>query len=98
MPTISRTSEFAKWLDDLKDRNGCARIIVRIQRLEQGNAGQVNHVGEGVSELKIDVGPGYRVYFKQTGADAVMLLCGGDKDSQQKDIARAKELARQLKE
>jgi putative addiction module killer protein len=91
MIEVIKTSEFDDWLERLGDRKGKAKILVRIQRLQAGNPGQVNNVGAGISEMKIDVGPGYRVYFKQTGMDIVLILCGGDKSTQDKDIKRAKE-------
>jgi putative addiction module killer protein len=69
---------------------------VRIQRLELGNAGDVRAVGDGISEMRIDYGPGYRIYYKQTGREIVLLLCGGDKSSQDRDIRRAKTLAAEL--
>jgi putative addiction module killer protein len=96
MIEIQKTEDFEIWLSDLKDRVGKAKIISRIQRLELGNAGNVRAVGEGVSEMKIDFGPGYRVYYKQTGQTIVLLLCGGDKSTQDKDIKRAKQIAAEL--
>jgi len=96
MIEIRQTEAFAKWLQRLKDRKAKGRVLVRIRRLELGNPGDVKPVGEGVSELRIDYGPGYRVYFKQSGPALVILLAGGDKDSQQKDIETAKILAREL--
>lgn len=94
MPTIRRLTEFASWLRDLRDDRARAKIAIRIDRLALGNPGKVKPVGEGVSELKIDYGPGYRVYFKQHGDELVILLCGGDKSTQDKDIVKAKELAK----
>ena len=78
------------WLDNLRDAEGRAFVRTRLKRVEQGNLGDVRSVGDGVHELKIDKGPGYRVYFGQD-SDLVVLLLGGDKDSQQRDIAKAKE-------
>ena len=96
MPSIRETDEFSRWLIALRDHVAKAKILVRIQRLAQGNAGDVKSVGEGVSELRIHHGAGYRVYFIQRGEEVIVLLCGGDKDSQDKDIASAKKLAREL--
>lgn len=96
MIEVRQTALFAKWFDSLKDRRARARIQARIDRLEMGNFGDVAPVGESISELRIFYGPGYRVYFIQQDSVLVILLCGGDKSSQQGDIARAKEIARQL--
>lgn len=90
---IRRTKEFATWLSDLRDRQGRAKILARIDRLEEGNPGKTRSVGAGVVEMKIDFGPGYRVYFVQRGDVVVVLLCGGDKSTQDNDIKRAKALA-----
>ncbi|RYE82121.1 MAG: type II toxin-antitoxin system RelE/ParE family toxin [Hyphomicrobiales bacterium] len=98
MVEIRRTRIFAEWLAALSDRNARARIEIRIDRLALGNAGDVKPVGGGVSELRIAYGPGYRVYFVQRGDLLVILLCGGDKPSQDRDIGLAKALARQLGE
>jgi putative addiction module killer protein len=92
---VRRTEEFATWLSSLRDRQGRAKILVRIDRLEDGNPGKTRSVGSGVMEMKIDFGPGYRVYYTQRGEVMVLLLCGGDKNTQEKDIARAKVLAAQ---
>ena len=81
------------WLDGLRDRRAKARIEVRLRRLSPGNPGDVKSVGDGILELRIDHGPGYRVYFMRRGVLLVLLLCGGDKSSQQKDIAQAKLIA-----
>jgi putative addiction module killer protein len=89
---VRKTSAFEKWLQALDER-ARARVNIRIRRLSQGNYGDVKPVGEGISELRIDYGPGYRVYLKRTGVEIVLLLCGGDKRSQSKDIALAKALA-----
>ena len=96
MIEVRKTATFTKWFKSLKDRRAKARIQVRIDRLEMGHFGDVEPVGEGVSELRIFYGPGYRVYFVQKGAVVVILLSGGEKSSQQADIAKAKEIARQL--
>lgn len=98
MIEVRKTAQFTKWFDSLKDRKGRARIQARIDRVEMGHFGDAEPVGEGVSELRIFYGPGYRVYFVQSNAVVVILLSGGDKDSQQADIAKAKEIARQLEE
>lgn len=96
MIEIRRTDVYAKWIDNLRDIKARARILVRIERLAAGNPGDVKGVGEGVSELRIIYGPGYRVYFKQQGQELIILLAGGDKSSQSKDISVAQELARNL--
>lgn len=96
MLEVYQTAEFARWLRKLKDRNAKARIQARIDRMELGNFGDVEPVGEGVSELRIFYGPGYRVYFTRRSSIVVILLTGGDKSSQAKDIKKALELARQL--
>ncbi len=93
---IRKTDDYAKWIDNLADTRARARILVRVERLAAGNPGDVKPVGEGVSELKIDYGPGYRVYFKKQGQELVILLAGGDKSSQAKDIKLALGLARNL--
>jgi putative addiction module killer protein len=95
MPTVRRTPEFDRWLKELRDARAKAKVLVRADRLALGNPGDVAPVGEGISEMRIDFGPGYRIYFKQTG-DAATLLHGGDKDSQRTDIAKAKEIASKL--
>jgi putative addiction module killer protein len=96
MPVVRQTSEFRKWLIGLRDRQASARIQIRIDRLGLGLFGDVKPVGEGVSELRVDHGPGYRVYFVQRGSELIILLCGGDKGSQSADIGRAKALAKEL--
>ncbi|MGX5832010.1 type II toxin-antitoxin system RelE/ParE family toxin [Mesorhizobium sp. 43Arga] len=96
MIEVRKTDEFTDWLKRLKDIRAKARIQTRIDRVELGNFGEVEPVGEGVSELKIHYGPGYRVYFVKHGETVVILLCGGDKSTQQKDIKRAKELAKEV--
>jgi len=94
MKEALRTGSFKRWLKKLKDSVGKALILERISRLRDGNPGDAGPVGEGVSEMRIHYGPGYRVYYKDTGKEIILLLCGGDKDTQQKDIAKAKDLAR----
>ncbi|HET97562.1 MAG TPA: type II toxin-antitoxin system RelE/ParE family toxin [Desulfurivibrio alkaliphilus] len=96
MIEVRTTARFTKWFRSLKDRRAKARIQARIDRVEMGHFGDVAPVGEGVSELRIFYGPGYRVYFVQKDAVIVILLSGGDKSSQKADIAKAKEIARQL--
>ena len=95
---VEKTDEYRDWIDDLKDRVGRARILVRVDRLIDGNPGQHRDLTDGVSELKIDVGPGYRVYYTQRGERLLLLLVGGDKSTQQKDIAMAIRLAKSFKE
>jgi putative addiction module killer protein len=92
---LKATEEFKNWLANLRDRQGRLRIISRLLRLRLGNPGQTRRVGNGIVELKIDFGPGYRVYYVQRGDVFVLLLCGGDKSSQPRDIERAKVLASQ---
>ncbi len=95
MIEVRQTDLFANWLRKLRDEQARARIQIRIRRLSLGNFGDVKPVGEGVSELRIDYGPGYRVYFQQIGSLLVLLLVGGDKTTQDADIAKAKKLARE---
>jgi putative addiction module killer protein len=92
--TIRRTGEFDKWFNKLRDPEAKARILSRIKRLAGGNPGDVKPAGEGVSEMRIDYGPGYRVYYQDTGKEIIILLCGGDKTTQQADINRAKKIAK----
>jgi putative addiction module killer protein len=96
MIEVRQRSEFSNWLHRLKDANAVARIVGRIRRMEQGNLGDVRSVGAGVMEMRVDYGPGYRVYCTSRGPAIVILLCGGDKRTQARDIRRALELARQL--
>ena len=96
MTQLRKTETFAQWLDELRDVRARARVQVRIERLAAGNAGDVEPVGEGVSELRIDYGPGYRVYFKKHGREVVILLAGGDKRTQSADIKTALRLAHNL--
>jgi putative addiction module killer protein len=98
MYTVLRSDEFDKWLTKLKDAKGKARIVARIRSAELGNLGDVRPVGEGISEMRIHYGPGYRVYFAQRGRLVILLLVGGDKSSQKRDIKRAKALADMLEE
>ena len=93
MIDVRSTEQYSKWYDRLRDREAQARILIRLRRLSLGNFGDVAPVGEGVSELRIHYGPGYRVYFVQRGGRIVILLGGGDKSTQGKDIAAAKVLA-----
>jgi putative addiction module killer protein len=97
MYEVQKTDEFDSWLSGLSDQRALAKIASRIERLALGNPGNVKPVGDGISEMKIDYGPGYRVYYKQSGKAIVLILCGGDKDTQDKDIRRAKELVATLK-
>jgi putative addiction module killer protein len=96
MIEVRQTHEFVKWRAGLKDSVVRKRIGARIDRLGFGNFGDVKPVGEAVSELRLDFGPGYRVYFVQRGAILIILLCGGDKSSQVKDILKAKQMAREI--
>ncbi len=96
MLEIRKTDEYVHWIDSLRDIQGRARILVRIERLAAGNPGDVKAVGEGVSELRIDYGPGYRVYFTKRGREIVILLAGGSKATQTADIKTALKLAKNL--
>ncbi len=98
MVEIRKTDLFVQWLDDLRDFQGRARVQARIERLAAGNPGEDEPDGEGVSELRINYGPGYRVYFKKRGRELIILLAGGDKSTQVKDIKAALRLARNLQE
>jgi len=98
MIEIRKTVVFANWFNDLRDKRAKARIQARIDRLEVGHFGDVAPVGEGVRELRIFYGPGYRVYFVKHGTALVILLSGGDKSTQNSDISKAKELAKQLED
>ncbi len=95
---VEKTDDFREWIDALKDRAGRARILVRVERLIQGNPGPHRNLTDGVSELKIDFGPGYRVYYSQRGTRLLLLLAGGDKSTQQQDIALAIKLAKNFQE
>lgn len=96
MNELLRTREFDEWLRALRDPVGKARILARLRSASLGNFGNCEPVGEGISEMRVHAGPGYRVYFTRRGQTVYLLLCGGDKSSQQKDIRRAKELLKQL--
>ncbi|WP_206950973.1 type II toxin-antitoxin system RelE/ParE family toxin [Trinickia acidisoli] len=96
MTELRKTSEFARWIDDLRDARARARIQIRIQRLADDNHGDVKPVGGGVSELRVDYGPGYRVYYTQRRGVCILLLCGGDKRTQDRDIRQALDMAREL--
>jgi putative addiction module killer protein len=98
MIEVRKTDLFAQWINALRDLRARARVQARIERLAGGNPGDVEPVGEGVSELRINYGPGYRVYFKQRGQELIILLAGGDKTTQARDIKTALRLARQLSE
>jgi putative addiction module killer protein len=95
MIKVRRTPEFDNWLHRLRDDRAKARIASRIQRMAFGNPGDCKSLGDGLMEMRVDYGPGYRIYFTQRGPDVVILLCGGDKRRQHRDIKRARELARQ---
>lgn len=98
MYTILRTDVFAEWLDGLADEKAKARIAVRILSAEKGNFGDCTPVGDGISEMRIHYGPGYRLYFTRRGEVIYLLLCGGDKSTQKQDIKRAKAMLAVLKE
>ena len=93
---VQQTSTYAAWFRSLRDRVTQGRIVARIERLRLGNFGDAKSVGDGVLELRMTFGPGYRVYFTRRGERIILLLCGGDKRSQSRDIARAKQLAAEL--
>lgn len=93
MVEIRSTPSYDAWFDSLRDRTARARIVQRVFRLQMGNPGQHRALTKGVCEMKIDFGPGYRVYYQQRGSVLILLLCGGDKATQQQDIAKALELA-----
>ena len=97
MYILVQSPEFAAWLGHVPDRMGKAKILRRMLNAEVGNFGDCGPVGGGISEMRIDYGPGYRVYFKRSGATIYVLLCGGDKSSQKRDIARARRIAGELK-
>jgi putative addiction module killer protein len=98
MNVLVQSSVFAQWLKSLKDPVARARILSRVKQAAHGNFGDCKPVGDGVSEMRIHSGPGYRVYFVQHGAVVYVLLCGGDKSTQDRDIAKAKRMAKELKE
>ena len=89
-----RSDAFIGWMRKIKDTVGKALILKRVSRLRRGNPGDAEPVGEGVWEMRVHYGPGYRVYYKEIGGEIILLLCGGDKSTQQRDIARAKDIAR----
>lgn len=93
MIEVRQTEQFSEWLNRLKDADAAARITVRIRRMEMGNPGDSKSVGRNVREMRIDYGPGYRIYYVQRGAQIVILLCGGDKRTQRQDIKLAQQLA-----
>jgi putative addiction module killer protein len=95
---VEKTNEYRDWIDQLRDVSARARILMRVDRLIHGNPGNHRNLTEGVSELKVDVGPGYRVYFSRRGERLLILLAGGDKSSQAKDIIKATRLARDYEE
>lgn len=97
MIEVVKSETFNRWLKKLRDRRAVVRINARIDRLAFGNPGDVQPIGDGLSELRIDYGPGYRVYFMQQGNVLVLILCGGDKRTQQEDIAKAKRIAEEWK-
>lgn len=96
MVEIRETDQFRRWLEGLRDLSAKSRILVRIRRLSLGNPGDVRSVGDGVSELRVDYGPGYRVYFTTRHPDVIVLLTGGHKGTQSRDIAAARQLAHSL--
>jgi putative addiction module killer protein len=98
MIEIRQTETYRKWFDSLKDRNVRMRIDIRIRRISLGNPGDVKPAGEGVSEIRIDHGPGYRIYFVQKKNSIIILLSGGDKSTQSRDIQKAHELAQRVEE
>lgn len=95
---VEKTGEYREWIDSLKDQAGRARILVRVERLIHGNPGAHRNLTEGVSELKVDVGPGYRVYYSRRGGSLLLLIAGGDKSTQANDIVKALELNRSFVE
>jgi putative addiction module killer protein len=95
---VEQTDEYRSWIEGLRDRAGRARVLVRVDRLIHGNPGLHRNLTDGVSELKVDVGPGYRVYYSLRGSVLLLLLAGGDKSTQEKDIALAVKLAQRFKE
>lgn len=93
MVEVRQTAEFSRWLRRLTDPNAVARVVARIRRMEQGNLGDSRSLGAGLMEMRIDYGPGYRVYYMRQGTMVVILLCAGDKGTQRQDIKRAREMA-----
>ena len=98
MKEVRRSVVFDKWFINLRDPRARQRILVRIKRLAEGNPGDVKSAGEGISEMRINYGPGYRVYYKDTGREIIILLCGGDKRTQQQDITEARKIVRLFEE
>mgnify|MGYP000562420117 FL=1 len=96
MIEVRQTAVFTTWLGKLRDMNARIRIVARIRRMEAGNPGDWKSVGDGVNEMRVDWGPGYRVYYVHRGEEIVILLCGGDKRTQEADIQKAKELAEEV--
>jgi putative addiction module killer protein len=96
MITIKQTDEFARWLSGLRDQRAKQKIATRLQRLKFGHFGDVEPIGSGLSELRIHEGQGYRIYFRQNGQEIILLLCGGNKKTQQRDISRAQEIIKEL--
>ena len=96
MIILRQTETFSRWFSSLKDRSGRVRILSRLDRIAMGNIGDVKAVGEGISEIRISTGPGYRLYFVRREKTVILLLCGGNKSTQDRDIARAKDLAKTL--
>ena len=96
MIEVRQTEEYSAWLHGLRDANAVARITGRIRRMEMGNPGDYKSVGHGIQEMRVDYGPGYRIYYVHRGAKIVILLCGGDKRTQQQDVKRAWKLAETL--
>lgn len=97
MYQVQQTDVFSKWLSKLRGRKAIARILVRIESLRQGNTGDSKSLGSGLRDLRIHFGPGYRIYFTRKAGLVVLLLCGGDKSSQSKDIARARDILSELR-
>ncbi|MCQ2101972.1 MAG: type II toxin-antitoxin system RelE/ParE family toxin [Fibrobacter sp.] len=96
MFSIEKTETFSKWYADLKDNQAKQRIFSRLLRVELGNLGDVKNIGDGISEMRFDVGPGYRLYYAIRGQVVIILLCGGDKSTQRRDIEKAKEMWRAI--
>ncbi len=96
MIEVRQTEAFSAWIARLRDMSAKARIVARIRRLELGNLGDAKSIGDKVSELRVDYGPGYRVYFTRKGRTIIVLLCGGDKGSQRRDIKEAQQLAKEV--
>ncbi len=93
MIKLLATDDYLTFIQQLRDKRAKAKISLRLGRLQLGNPGDVKPVGQGISEMRIDYGPGYRIYYKQRGQELIVLLCGGDKSTQTKDIANAKQIA-----